>query len=163
MNVTSSAGKCLLLLVASVAFTTGCYPGPHQYIESQAISGVLIKSGSPAAGINVSLAHTRGDDGNYCKGSRVVGVTDKDGRFHVDPSVHVDLFTSLLNPPNQVSQLTSVCFEVPGEQVLGVLLMASTDRMKSFELSCDLNSGPREFKQGVVWPSDKWGICSNPG
>ena len=110
-----------------------------------------------------SLAHTRGDDGNYCKGSRVVGVTDKDGRFHVDPSVQLRLFTSLLNPPDQISRLTSVCFDVPGQQVLGVLLMASTARVRSFDLSCDLNSEPREFKRGVVWPHDKWGICSNPG
>jgi len=109
------------------------------------------------------LAQTRGDDGNYCRDGRVVGVTGRDGGFHIDPSVRLHLFTSLLNPPDKVFELTSVCFEVPGRSILGVLLMASTDRVISFELSCDLNSDPREFKQGVVWPSEKLGICSNPG
>jgi hypothetical protein len=162
MNVTNSSVEALPFLAAAVLLTTGCYPRPHDYIDSPAISGVLLKNGLPAAGVSVSLARTRGDGGNYCSGSRVVGVTDQDGRFHLDPRIHERLFTSLLNPPNMVFQETSVCFEVTGEQRLGVLIMARTDVVKSFELSCDLDSVPREFKQGVVWPADRWGICSNP-
>jgi hypothetical protein len=162
MTLTNSNIKSLVFLAAAVLLTTGCYPRPHKYIESPAISGVLLKGGLPAAGVSVSLAQTRGDDGNYCSGSRAVGVTDKDGKFHVDPSIHMHLFTSLLNPPNLVFQETSVCFEVTGKQKLGVLIMARTDVVNSFELACDLDSEPREFKQGVVWPADKWGICSNP-
>jgi hypothetical protein len=162
MNVTNSARKSLLLLATAVPIISGCYPRPHNFVSSPEISGVLLKDGIPVTDVKVSLAQTRGDDGNYCRDSRVVGVTDKDGRFHVGPGGQIHFFTSLLNPPNTVFQVTSVCFEVPGQQRLGALIMARTDLVKSFELSCDLNSAPREFKQGVVWSADKWGICSNP-
>jgi hypothetical protein len=59
--------------------------------------------------------------------------------------------------------MTSVCFGIPSQQKLGVLILAPTDQKTSYTLSCELNSAPHEFKQRVVWPPDKWGICSNAG
>jgi hypothetical protein len=93
----------------------------------------------------------------------IVAVTTEDGKFHVDASTGWQLFTSLLNPPKDVAQMTSVCFALPAQQTLGVLLLAPTDRKTSYALSCDLDSPPREFKQHVIWPKDKWGICRNVG
>jgi hypothetical protein len=163
MDVIHSMRAALLLMVIAISsIVSACYPRPHEFTSTPEISGVLFNGGVPVTEARVVIAHTRGDDGNYCRDGRVVGVTDKDGRFHVDPGIDIHLFKSLLNPPNTVFQMTSVCFELPGQQKFGALIMALTDRKTSFEMSCDLNSVPREFKQGVVWSVDKWGICSNP-
>jgi hypothetical protein len=156
-----------VLLVAVMAtvsqIVSACYPRPHEFTSSPEVSGVLLHNGLPVNGARVLIAHTRGDDGNYCRDGRVVAVTTEDGKFHVDASTELHAFTSLLNPPKSVAQMTSVCFDLPAQQKLGVLLVAPTDRKTSYALSCDLDSPPREFKQLVVWPKDKWGICQNIG
>jgi hypothetical protein len=122
---------------------------------------VLLRGGVPVNGARVMIAHIRGDDGNYCRDGLVVAVTTEDGHFHVDARTNLHLFTSLLNAPKDVGQMTSVCFDLPERQTLGVLLLAPTDRRTSDLLTCDLDSPPREFKQRVIWETDKWGICGN--
>lgn len=165
MDVTRSTRAVLLLTVMAIAgqIVSACYPRPHNFTSSPEVSGVLLKGGVPVSGATVLIAHTRGDDGNYCRDGRILAVTTEDGRFHVDANTDLHLFTSLLNPPKDVAQMTSVCFDLPAQQKLGVLLLALTDRKTSYALSCDLDSPPREFKQDVIWPKNKWGICQNVG
>jgi hypothetical protein len=147
----------------AILFVAACYPRPYEYTRSPEVTGVLLRAGAPVSGMRVMFAHTRGDDGNYCRDGAVVAITDEEGKFHVGPSTRLHFFTSLLNPPKYVSALTSVCFD-PGEgRTLGVLLLAPTDRKTSYALSCDLSAPPREFKQSVIWPKGKWGICRNSG
>lgn len=165
MNVTGLTKTTLLLAVVTTAsqLVSGCYPRPHTYTKTPEIHGVLLRAGVPVKGASVSLAQTRGDDGNYCRDARVVAVTTEEGRFKIAANTGQHLFTSLLNPPSSVAQMTSVCFEIPAQQTFGVLLVAPADRETSFALSCDLDSQPVEYKQGVVWPKEKWGICRNVG
>jgi hypothetical protein len=107
------------------------------------------------------IAHTRGDDGDYCVGGRAVGVTDSTGAFRVDAESALHLFTSILNPPNTVSVGTSVCFKIGIRRKLDVLLLSRSDRKMSYVLSCNISSPPVEFKQHVIWSADKWGVCTN--
>jgi hypothetical protein len=163
MEVTRSTRSLLLVMTIAGAseIVSACYPRPHEYTSSPEVTGVLLRDGSPVNGARVMIAHTRGDDGNYCRDGRVVAVTTEDGHFHFNARTELHLFTSLLNPPKEVAQITSVCFDLPERQKLGVLLLAPTDRKTSDVLSCDLDSTPREFKQHVIWEKDKWGICGN--
>jgi hypothetical protein len=165
MDVTRSTRTIFVLTVMATAAqsVSACYPRPHRFTSSPEVSGVLLKGGVPVNGARVLIAHTRGDDGNYCRGARVVAVTTDDGRFKVGASTDLHLFTSLLNAPKDVAQMTSVCFELPAQQKFGVLLLAPTDRETFYTLSCDLDSQPVEFKQHVIWSKDKWGICRNVG
>jgi hypothetical protein len=68
------------------------------------------------------------------------------------------------------SQIISACYPRPHEftsspEVSGVLLRGglpvSGARVVIAQLSCDLESPSREFRQHVLWPKDKWGICEN--
>jgi hypothetical protein len=165
MDVIRSTRSFLLVTVIAAAsqFVSACYPRAHEYTSSPEVSGVLLRGGVPVSGARVMIAHSRGDDGNYCRDALAVAVTGDDGRFHVDANTHLHLFASLLNSPKYVAELTSVCFEVPEQVKLGVLLMAPTDRKTSDVLSCDLDSPPREFKQHVIWQKEQWGICGNGG
>lgn len=163
MGATRSTRSLLLAMAIAAAsqIISACYPRPHEFTSSPEVSGVLLRGGVPVSGARVMIAHTRGDDGNYCRDGSVVAVTNEDGRFHVGPRTNLHLFASLLNAPKDVGQMTSVCFDLPERTTLGVLLLAPTDRETSDVLSCDLQSPPREFKQHVIWPKDKWGICGN--
>ena len=163
MDMTCAIGNRLLAvsIVTGSLLVCACYPRPHEYISSPEISGVLLRGGVPVSGAQVLVAHTAGNDGDYCREARVAAMTSQDGHFHVSVTAHWRLFTSLLNPPRYVQALTSVCFDAPGQSKLGVLLLADTDRKTAVVLSCDLNSAPREFKQRVIWQKDKWGICVN--
>jgi hypothetical protein len=163
MDATRSTRSLLLVTVIAAAsqIISACYPRPHEYTSSPEVSGMLLRDGVPVSGARVMIAHTRGDDGNYCRNGRVVAVTTEDGHFYVGARTNLHFFTSLLNAPKDVGQMTSVCFDLRERQTLGVLLLAPTDRKTSDVLSCDLDSPPREFKQRVIWQKDKWGICGN--
>lgn len=154
-------GRLAVLIVTGSLLMCACYPRPHEYISNPEISGVLLRDGVPVSGARVLMAHTAGNDGNYCREARAAATTGQDGHFHVRVTTDWRLFTSLLNPPRYVQALTSVCFDAPGQSKLGVLLLADTDRKTAVVLSCDLNSPPREFRQRVIWQKDKWGICVN--
>jgi hypothetical protein len=150
----------LLVLTGSLPICA-CYPRPHSYISNPEISGVLLRDGNPVGGAQVLMAHTAGVDGNYFLEAHAAAITRPDGHFHVAPTTRWRVFTSLLNPPDHVHALTSVCFDAPEHSKLGVLLLSDTDRKTSVVLSCDLNSPPRDFKQAVIWQKDRWGICAN--
>jgi hypothetical protein len=163
MDATRSI-RCLLLataLAGASLLVSACYPRPHKFTSSPEVSGVLLRGGLPVSGARVLIAHTRGDDGNYCRDGSVVALTTEDGRFHIGAHTNLHLFTSVLNAPKDVGQMTSVCFDLPQRPTLGVLLLSPSDRETSYVLSCDLESPPREYKQQVIWPKDKWGICGN--
>jgi hypothetical protein len=163
MDITVKTSSTLRLVVValSVCCLCACYPRPHRFFERPDISGVLLDNGTPVSGAAVVIAHTRGDDGNYCEGGRAVGVTDATGAFRIDADTTLHLFTSILNPPNTVSVATSVCFKIGANQKLGVVLLSHSDRKTSYVLSCNTSSPPAEFKQDVIWTMDKWGICTN--
>ena len=155
---------CLIaMVVTSAQIVSACYPRSHQFTSRPEVSGILLKGGVPINGARVMIAHTRGDDGNYCRGALVAAVTTEDGRFRVRAATNLHFFASLLNQPRDVLEMTSVCFELPAQQKFGVLLLAPTDRETSYALSCDLDSPPVEFKQHVIWSKNKWGICQNVG
>lgn len=163
MDVTRSTRSLSLTTVVATAsqIISACYPRPHEYTNSPEVSGVLLHGGAPVSGARVMFAHTRGDDGNYCRDARLVGITSEDGHFHVDASTELHLFASVLNPPKYIAEVTSVCFDLREQLKLGVLLMAPTDRKTTYDLSCDLDSPPREFKQRMIWQKNQWGICGN--
>lgn len=112
MSVTRSSQSLLLVAVIAAASqnVSACYPRPHEYTSRPAVSGVLLCGGVPLAGARVMIAHTRGDDGSYCRDARVVAETNGHGYFHVDARTSLRLFTSLLNAPKDAGQMTSVCF-----------------------------------------------------
>ena len=163
MEITIKASRTLwpVIMVLAACCLCACYPRPHRFFERPDISGVLLDNGAPVSGATVLIAHTRGDNGNYCEGGQGVGVTDSAGAFRVDADTTLHLFTSILNPPNRVSVATSVCFKIGARQKLGVVLLSHTDRKTSYVLSCNTNSPPTEFKQSVIWSRDMWGICTN--
>jgi len=157
--------KCgmLVAFIPLFACISACYPHPHQYIRTQEFSGVLLKSGLPVSAAAVYVSHAPGDNHQFCEGAKEVAVTSSDGHFHIDRVVEEHLFTSVLNPPDTVLQTTSICFHTSEANVLGVTTLSHTDRKLAFVLSCDLDSPPVDFKQGVILQPNEWGICKNGG
>src|ERR1700733_6071290 len=98
---------------------SGCYPHSHEYVLTPEFSGVLLKAGAPMSGVTVTVSHTRGDAGDYCINPKTVGVTDDTGAFRVPLQASTQHFTSLLNAPERVHQMTSICFQAPGKRKLG--------------------------------------------
>lgn len=163
MDVAISVSQALrrIGVIAVIQCLSACYPHPHEYTSHPEISGVLFKSGVAVGGANVIVAHSRGDDGNYCLGGQAVAVTGEAGTFHIEPQVERYVLRSLLNPPNSVLQMTSVCFETDAKVTLGVLLIASTERTTSYDISCDLDATPTEFKGLGKQADNEFGICKN--
>jgi hypothetical protein len=151
----------LVVLMSHFVLISACYPRPHQYVLTQEFSGVLVKSGSPVSGAAVLVVHGRSDDKQYCENASVAAITSDAGAFHVDRQVELHLFTSLLNPPDTVFQITNLCFEVSAQRQLGARVISRTDYNITYVVSCDLNSAPVEFKQGFILRADEWGICRN--
>jgi hypothetical protein len=152
---TANCTAALLLL--------GCYPHPHDFTRVPAISGVLLNAGKPVTGVNVYVAQTRADDGNYCRDMKPVTTTDSNGNFHVGPVIEHHLFASLLNPPQFILQETSICFEIAAKQYLGMTVVASTYHPERFEAACDLYATHAVYLGNVSVPGNPAGVCSNPG
>lgn len=138
---------------------SGCYPHSHDYVLTQEFSGVLRKGGSPLSGATVSVSHTRGDTG-WCVNPAVVAVTDDTGAFNIPAQTQTHHFTSMINPPESVRQLTSVCFEAQGKQKLGVVVLAPTDHRTKYVAVCDWDSPGSVLTQKPRLGVDEWGICS---
>ena len=138
-----------------------CYPRPHEYTRVPAISGVLLNNGKPVSGTTVFVAQSGFDSDNRCQGLRVVGVTNEDGHFNIDPVVRLHLFTSILNPPDVVLQTTTVCFQAAAEPAFGMSIIARTNRTMSFSASCDLATPNSEYRGRVSIPGNPRGICTN--
>jgi hypothetical protein len=138
-----------------------CYPRPHEYTRVPAISGVLLNNGKPVSGATVFVAQSRFDSDNQCHGLKAMGVTDDDGRFNIDPVVRLHLFTSILNPPDVVLQMTTVCFQTAAEPAFGMSIIAGTNRTMSFSAACDLATPNGEFRGRVSIPGNPRGICTN--
>ena len=148
-----------IVLVAHLV--SACYPWPHTYVSTPEVSGVLLDGTHAVIGAKVLVAHTRGDDGEYCRGARVVAATWEGGKFRFHAVVSVHPFTSLLNPPETVRQMSSICFEVNGQQTLGAVITARTDRPTSYALSCDLNQQPEDSDRQVLGPHSACRIAEN--
>lgn len=140
---------------------TACYPHPHQYVKTQEYSGVLLKGGVPVAGAVVLISQSRNNVTNYCENPHTATVSSDTGYFHINPTVETKAFTSILNPPDTVLQSTSICFTQMEHQILGATILSRTDRRISYDLNCDLDSMPVEYKQRTIFPKDQWGICRN--
>jgi hypothetical protein len=138
-----------------------CYPRPHEYTPVPAISGVLLNNGKPVSGATVFVAQSRFDSDNQCHGLKAMGVTDDDGRFNIDPVVRLHLFTSMLNPPDAVLQMTTVCFQTASAPSFGMTVIARTNRTMSFSASCDLATPNRLFRGRASIPGNPRGICTN--
>ena len=141
--------------------STACYPRAHEYTRVPAISGVLLNNGKPVSGATVCVAQAGFDSDNHCQGLKAMGVTNEDGQFNIDPVVRLHLFTSILNPPDVVSQATTVCFQTAAELAFGMTIIARTNRTMSFSASCDLATPNREFRGRVSIPGNPRGICIN--
>jgi hypothetical protein len=138
-----------------------CYPRPHEYTQVPAISGVLLNHGTPVTGATVFIAQSRPTNDKYCQNSKAVGVADHDGHFNIDPVVRLHLFTSILNPPDVVLQMTTVCFQTASAPAFGMTVIARTNRTMSFGASCDLATPNSEFRGRVSIPGNPRGICTN--
>ena len=156
-KILRGAANCAATLVL-----LGCYPRPYDFTRVPAISGVLLNAGKPVTGVNVYVAQTRADDGNYCRDMRPVTTTDLNGKFQVGPVIEHHLFASLLNPPQFILQETSICFEVAAKQYLGMTVVASTYHPRRFEAACDLFATHAVYLGNVSVPGNPAGICSNP-
>jgi hypothetical protein len=126
-----------------------------------AISGVLLDHGMPVADATVLIAQAEPINDQYCEGLKEVGVTDHDGHFNIDPVVRLHLFTSILNPPDVVLQMTTVCFQTASEPAFGMSIIARTNRTMSFTASCDLATPDMVFRGRVLIPGNPHGICTN--
>ena len=138
----------------------GCYPHPHDYVLTQEFTGVLLESGTPMSGVTVTVSHTRGDSGDYCEKPEVMGVTNDTGHFRVPPQVQRQIFRSVINPPEVVSQLMSVCFRTAGKLKLGALINSPTDHQVSYSAVCEWTSPGAAFKQALVQSPHEFGICT---
>jgi hypothetical protein len=155
------------LITASIAalcgVLTACFPHSHEYILTQEFTGVLLEGGAPMRDVTVTVSHTRGDNGDYCISPEVAAVTDKDGAFRVPPRSEKHAFTSILNAPDTIQQMTSLCFQAQGKRKLAALVIARTDHAERYEMLCDWNSAPVEFKQKAGQSPDQRGICRRRG
>jgi hypothetical protein len=151
----------LLLLVTPVPLIAGCYPRPHAFYRSQEFAGKLVNGESPVTNATILVSNSRGDNGNYCNNVIATGTTDDAGGFRIQPVKEVHFFASLLNPPDRIYQGTAICFRVNNHEILGTVIVSSTDRATSHTMFCDLNQPPRMFKQGFVMPPEEWGICTD--
>jgi hypothetical protein len=142
---------------------TGCYPGAHDFVRTQEFSGVLLRGGAPMSGVTASVSHTRGDTGDYCINPEVVARTSETGDFLVPAQIERHYFISMLNPPDMVSQFTSICFAALGNRKLGALMLAPTDHKVKFDGLCEWNASRTEFKQYVQLDPAQWGICTRSG
>jgi len=147
-------------LVALLAALSGCYPHSHNYVLTQEFSGVLLEDGTPMTGVSVSVSRTRGDTGDYCIEPEVVAVTSNTGAFHIPRQIQKQHFTSVLNPPQMVSQSMSICFEARGKRRLGAFVISPTDREVRYDAVCDWNSRGVEFKQNTILAPHQRGICT---
>jgi hypothetical protein len=138
-----------------------CYPRPHDYISTQEFSGVLIKGGVAVSGATVLVGHFGRDTDAHCADAKAVAVTDKDGSFYVASVVEKRLFASMINPPQLIQQIGTICFRTPSEQKLGVTVVAPTDHKLRYLLSCDLDAAPVEFIGTGQFSMAQWGICKN--
>jgi hypothetical protein len=150
----TGVGLAVLSLIA-------CYPRPHEYTRVPQISGVLLNNGKPVSGATVFVAQTGFDSNNHCQGLRAMGVTNDDGNFQVAPVVKLHLFTSLLNPPEVVLQMTTICFQTASEPAFGMSIIARTNRTMSFSATCDLATPDRVFRGRMSIPGNPRGICIN--
>jgi hypothetical protein len=154
LSKTVGFGSATLMLAA-------CYPHPREYTSIPAISGVLLNAGKPVSGAGVFVAQTGAVDDNYCQGLRPVGTTDSNGSFQIEPLVEHRLFTSVLNPPQSIHQMTSVCFKAAAKQYYGMTILAPTDHPTSYKASCDLASAYVVFLGDGSIPGNPRGICAN--
>lgn len=148
-------GSATFLLVA-------CYPRPHEYTTVPAISGVLLDAGKPVTGAAVFVAQTGAADDNYCQGLWPAGATDSNGNFQIGPLIERRFFSSVLNPPQHMHQMTSVCFKVAAQKYFGMTVLAPTDHTRSYRASCDLASTHVVFLGDGTIPGNPHGICVNP-
>jgi hypothetical protein len=58
-----------------------------------------------------------------------------------------------------VLQITAICFRALGQQKLGAVVIAPTDREVKYFAVCEWESPPVEFKQKAQLSPDRWGIC----
>jgi hypothetical protein len=159
-----STSKTIAQMIAvglAVLGLLACYPRPHEYTRVPAISGVLLNNGKPVSGATVFVAQTGFDSDNHCQGLRAMGVTNDGGKFQIAPVVKLHLFTSLLNPPEVVLQMTTVCFQTASEPAFGMSIIARTNRTMSFTASCDLATPDMVFRGRVSIPGNPRGICTN--
>ena len=150
----------LIVTPVLIAVLSGCYPRSYDYVLTQEFSGVLVKAGAPMPGATVSVSHTRGDTGDYCVDPEPVAVTDERGAFHVPPKIQRHHFTSILNPPQRMSQSMSICFQALGKRKLGALVVSPVSRQISYSAVCDWDSRGVAFPQPTVLPPYEWGICT---
>jgi hypothetical protein len=155
------AGTAAAVVTAAVlaGLLSSCYPHSHEYVLTPEFSGVLFKAGTPMPGVTVTVSHTRGDAGDYCINPKTVAVTDGTGAFRVPPQTSTHHFASLLNAPETIHQMTSICFQALGNRKLGALVLAPTDHEERFEMVCDWESPAVEFKQKWLSSANQWGIC----
>jgi hypothetical protein len=152
-RITAAGLACLCLFA--------CYPRPHEYTQVPAISGVLLDNGKPVSGATVFVAQTRPNNDNYCQGLRAMGVTNEGGNFQIPPVVNLHFFASVLNPPDVVLQMTTVCFQTATDPAFGMTIIARTNRTMSFSASCDLATPNMLFRGRVSIPGNPRGICTN--
>ena len=140
---------------------SGCYPRPHDFFRRPEMSGVLVKDGVAVAGAAVRVGYIPDVGRDRCLAADRVTSTAGDGSFHIAAAEDHEWFTSLLNPPERVSQINSVCFELNGRTYLGATILSRTDHLVSYRMQCDLGTPSVEFKQNTIWPSYQWGVCRN--
>jgi hypothetical protein len=148
--------------LGSATLLAACYPRPHEYTSIPAISGVLLNAGKPVSGAAVFVGQTGALDDNYCQGLRPVRTTDSNGNFQIGPLIEHRFFASVLNPPQSIHQMTSVCFKATAQQYFGMTILAPTDHQRSYRASCDLASTHVVFLGDGSIPGSPRGICVNP-
>lgn len=151
--------KCTRLTL--IALLPGIALAVHSYIKVPEISGVLLYEGKPQMNASVLLDTRRPYDNDFCKSAKIIGTTNASGFFHIDPVVEKKILPSLLNPPETVHQLITVCFSVSAARQLGVFMVAPTSRLLSIHLTCAWDGSKVGFNRFEIQPAREHGICAD--
>lgn len=130
-------GSTLASIVLAALSLIACVPGGHQVTRVPEIRGTLTHDSVPVRNAEVLIV-AGSSDAQSCKGERRVAITDESGFFLVPTEVERRYFRSLINPPQQVKRLTSLCFRSAGGLAyFGGQFVTHSDEPASLAITCD--------------------------
>jgi hypothetical protein len=119
-------------------FIAGCAPFPHRVVRVPEIRGTLTDAGVPVTDAIVLIAQNRDEP---CGEAAIQGRTNDRGEFLIPEQFRTAFIYDFINPPDTVSQLTALCFEMPGgPAIFRGRLMHSIHESAVVNVACDSRS-----------------------
>lgn len=128
----------LMALIALSLELSACFPYPHRFIDRQEMGLFLVHGKQPVSNTKVYVA--RGVEmASLCKNHQYIGLTDKNGFVGIEKEVSLDLFYSLINPPERIMSVVHICVQRNGDLEFGYSVAEKTDKPRPYiEIHCDL-------------------------